>query len=206
MAKRIRHHVNPRALHHLDTGVERLNLPEGRRIEVDLGCGEGDFLLARARQRPDTFLVGLEIRRPLVERLRRRADVSGLAHRVLPVYANLLVDLPTLFADETAHAVFFQFPDPWFKRRHHKRRTFQPHVANQVGRILKPGGTFFFQSDQFELALDVLELLERHPAFQNTEGPWTFLRENPLGCPTRRERYCTEEGRKVWRLRYVKSR
>ncbi len=204
-ARRVRHHVNPRSLHHLDTGARRLRLPKGLRIEVDLGCGEGDFLLDRARKHPNTFLVGVEIRRPMVERLWRRAESNGLAHRILPVYANLLVDLPTLFADETADAVFLQFPDPWFKRKHHKRRMFQPEVAMEVERILKPGGLFFFQSDVFELALEVMELLEVNPSFRNAEGPWTFLRENPLGSRTRRERYCEEEGRKVWRLRYLKS-
>ncbi len=205
MGSRIRQHVNPMSFRHLDTGAEPLALPKGRRLEVDLGCGEGDFLFDYAPAHPEVFLVGVEIRRALVERIARRIRAEGLEDRLMVLYANLLVDLPILFADRRVDAVFMQFPDPWFKKRHHKRRMFTDKLADHIIGAIKPGGMFFFQSDVFELALEALEILESRTDIYNKAGAWSFSKTSPLDRPTRRLRYCEEKGLPIWRLWYEKK-
>ena len=205
MGSRIRQHVNPMSFRHLDTGAEPLHLPENRRIEVDLGCGEGEFLFSHIARHPEVFLVGVEIRRPLVERIQARIAAEGLQDRLLAVYANLLVDLPILFSTRPVDAVFMQFPDPWFKKRHHKRRMFTDKLAGHILGAMRKDGFFFFQSDVFELALEALEILEARDDVVNVAGAWSFSKKGPLQTPTRRQRYCEEKGLPIWRLWYKKT-
>lgn len=200
MPLRVRQHVNPFSLNHLETQAERLTLPGNRPVEVELGCAEGDFLFRRAQIRPGGHYLGIEIRRPLADKVNARALSEGFS-QVQAVYANLLVDLDRLLSPVSVDVVHILFPDPWFKRRHRKRRVLNKDLAVQLARILKPGGLLFFQSDVFELALDALATLESLEAhFENRQGPWKFLRENPFGARSRREDRCLMEKIPIWRL------
>jgi tRNA (guanine-N7-)-methyltransferase len=204
MPLRVRQHVNPFSLNHLETRAERISLPANQPVEVELGCAEGDFLFRRARIRPDGHYLGIEIRQPLADKVNARAESDGFP-QVQAVYANLLVDLERLLSPVSVDAVHVLFPDPWFKRRHRKRRVLNRELAVQLARILKPGGLLFFQSDVFELALNALatlESLEVH--FKNRQGPWKFLRENPFGARSRREDHCLLKGIPIWRLLFEK--
>jgi tRNA G46 methylase TrmB len=78
-----------------------------------------------------------------------------------------------------------------------------PEVAAILHRKLRPGGTLFFQSDVYELALDALSAIEECDLFDNTEGEWTFLRDNPFGAKSLREVRCEEKDMRIWRMRYV---
>src|SRR5262249_46472475 len=122
MPRRIRHHVNPLKLEYVTTGAQRLALPVERPIEVELGSADGQWLFERAARDANRVLIGVEIRRPLVEAVNRRASALGLEQRVRAVYANLASELDALFADQAIDRFVLNFPDPWFKRRHHKRR------------------------------------------------------------------------------------
>ncbi len=205
MGSRIRQHVNPMSMGHLDTGARPLDLPRGRPVEVDLGCGEGEFLFRYSAHHPDVFLVGVEIRRALVDRIQARILTDGIDDRLFAVYANLLVDLPILFANRRVDAIFMQFPDPWFKKRHHKRRMFSDKLADHILGALKKNGSFFFQSDVFEPALDAMAILESRDDVTNLAGAWSFAKNSPLDTPTRRQRYCEEKGLPIWRLWYKKT-
>ena len=204
MPLRVRQHVNPFSLNHLETQAERIVLPANRPVEVELGCAEGDFLFRRARIRPERHYLGIEIRRPLADKVNARAESEGFP-QVEAVYANLLVDLEQLLSPASVDAVHVLFPDPWFKRRHKKRRVLNRELAVDLARILKPGGLLFFQSDVFELALDALATLESMEGrVENREGPWKFLRENPFGARSRREDHCLLKGIPIWRFLFEK--
>ena len=206
MARRIRHHVNPLALQYLAFDPAPLpDLSGARRVEVELGCAEGDFLFDRIKDTPDDVLViGLEIRRKLVERINERARMMGISHRLVAVYANLNVHLDTIFPPSSVDTFFFNFPDPWFKNSQKKRRVVTPEVARSIVRALKPGGRLLFQSDVFDIALDAMYSFEvfASPPLDNEAGEWSFYRENPFGTRSRRERHVTEESKRVWRILY----
>ena len=81
-----------------------------------------------------------------------------------------------------------------------------PRLAAIVHRQLRPGGELHAASDIYDLALDVMGELDGQTGerlgFRNLHGPWTFSRTNPVGVPTRRERFTLEQGQRVWRVRY----
>jgi tRNA (guanine-N7-)-methyltransferase len=149
--------------------------------------------------------VGVEIRRALVERVNRQAYAAGWS-QLRAVYANLSYDLDRLFAPGQVSACHVNFPDPCFKRKQRKRRFMTPELVTSLARILAPGGRLAFQSDVFDLALEALALLEqREDLFGNEIGPWSFACDNPFGARSSRERHCLEQGRRIWRLRFLRT-
>jgi tRNA (guanine-N7-)-methyltransferase len=203
MGKRVRHHVNPfRADFHV-RDVEPLPLPAVGEVEVELGCADARFLFERAPHVPDTLLLGLEIRQPLVDEVNEKAAELGVRN-LRACFAHINVDLDVLFPDERLARAYVNFPDPWFKRRHRKRRLMDAELARAIWRKLKPGGELFFQSDVWDLALDAMAVLEEEPGFRNEAGPWSFLRENPYGAKSLREVRCEERHMPIWRMRYLR--
>jgi len=199
---RHRQHVNPLKMAYFGRTAEPLALPPGRAIEVELGCADAQFLFQRAAADPDRSYVGLEIRADLAGEVADRARRLGAPVQVVFCHANL--DYAQLFAPATVARAFVNFPDPWFKRRHRKRRVVDAALAADIAASLVPGGELFFQSDVWDAALDALAVLEAEPRLTNRAGPWSFWkRGNPYGATSRREDGCAEEGAPVWRLLYA---
>jgi tRNA (guanine-N7-)-methyltransferase len=198
---RHRPHVNPLKLNFLARRPARLELPPDREVEVELGCAEAQFLFERSARRPDVVPVGLEIRRELCDEVNDRSRREGSAVRAVFCHAN--VELPELFPAASVTRFFVNFPDPWFKKRHHKRRVVDPALASSMAQALRPGGELFFQTDVWELALDALAVFEDEPRLRNQDAPWSFWkRGNPYGVRSRRETGCEEEGLPIWRALY----
>jgi tRNA (guanine-N7-)-methyltransferase len=200
MKRRVRHHVNPANIAFRLRDVQPMALPEGVPVEVELGCADARFLFELAPLHPERFYVGLEIRRPLVELVNQQAAESGLSN-LRAEFAHVNIDLDHLFADERLTRVYVNFPDPWFKRRHHGRRVMTSELAELLFRKIHPGGELFFQSDIWDLALEAMTVLEASP-FRNRLSPWSFLRENPFAARSLREVRCEERGLRIWRMRY----
>ncbi len=202
---RIRQHVNPLKSDLLEiVGVPRLAPRAGQGLEVELGCAEAHFLLDRAAAEPQALLVGVEIRRELVEAVNADCERRGLTN-LRSVFANMSVDLPRLFADASVRRFFLNFPDPWFKSRQHKRRVIGPGLIAELARALEPGGELYVMTDIFALALDAMAALEESPFYESATEPWTFARANPYGAKSRRERQCESEGAPIWRLLYRRT-
>jgi tRNA (guanine-N7-)-methyltransferase len=202
---RIRQHVNPLKSDLLDIAdVPRVEVQPGRTLEVELGAAEAHFLIDRARADASTTFVGVEIRRELVDAVNAACAAAGPAN-LRSVFANMSVDMGRLFSDGSVRRFFLNFPDPFFKRRQHKRRVIGPGLMSEIGRALAPGGELYVQTDIFALALDAMAALEGDASFTSAAGAWTFLRESPYEAKSRRERQCESEGVRVWRLLYTKA-
>jgi tRNA (guanine-N7-)-methyltransferase len=200
MSRRIRHHVNPLKLGFVAGLQPALALGDGHRLEVELGCADAAFLFALAAADSRPRYVGVEIRAELVRRVNERA--ARERPEVCAVYGNINVDLPRLFPAATVSRFYLNFPDPWFKRRHHKRRIMNAELAATLAHALAPAGEVFFQTDVFDLALDAMDVLEREPGLENVLHPWAFERASPFQAQSRREVQSLARGRRVWRLRY----
>ncbi len=199
---RRRQHVNPLGL---GLSRRRENVPEipaGHPLEIEVGCADAQFLFERALRDPDRFYVGIDIRHQLIDDVNRRAAAD--AQPVLGVFCHANHHLEEMFAAGRASRVFINFPDPWFKRRHHKRRMLDRELACSIHAILEPGGELLFQTDVWAIALDALAVLDGlDDRYTNTAGPWSFWKgPNPFSARSWREQHCEEEGLPIWRLLY----
>ena len=203
MRPRIRHHVNP--LQSKFQGVARAVPLGDDEVEVEIGCADAHFLFERAAAHPRVACIGLEIREDLVRDVNARAADAGLAN-LRAVFANANTDLDVLFPDGRLARAYVNFPDPWFKRRHHKRRVMTPDLAVLLARKLAPDGRLYFQSDIFDLALDAMAVLEDSGAFDNARGPWSFHPAPCFAARSLRQIKCEERGWPVWRLLFTPRR
>jgi len=118
-------------------------VPGTSAIEIEIGPGDGRFLYEAARARPEVLFVGLETRAGSVARARRRALPENA--RVLHLDARFVVE--SIVADESIDAYHVYFPDPWWKKRHAKRRLFTPAFADAIARTLRRGGALYLVTD-----------------------------------------------------------
>jgi tRNA (guanine-N7-)-methyltransferase len=206
---RIREHVNPLS-RKFQTIVQppdwqTVYADPAQPLHLDIGCGRGRFLLQMAQIQPQWNFLGLEIRQPLVDQANQWKTDRGLTNlfylfcNVNPSLRSLLASLPT----QNLQKVTIQFPDPWFKRKHQKRRVVQPQVVNDLADFLVEGGQVFLQSDVKEVAEEMRDRFAAHPCFQLTEPDW--LSDNPLPVPTERELSTLGRGEPVYRARLIKQ-
>lgn len=197
---RIRQHVNPNQVHFAQFRGVRPVL-DGRPIELEVGCADAQFLFERAARDPARQYVGLEIREDLVKQVNRRARSLGVP--VQAVFCQAQLHMPELFAAASVDRVYVNFPDPWFKRRHHERRMVDAALADGIARVARPGADLFVQSDVWDIALDAMATFERDDRFVNLAGEWTFWRAgNPYGVRSWREQNAEQTGLAIWRIRY----
>jgi tRNA (guanine-N7-)-methyltransferase len=197
---RIRQHVNPKQLHFERFRGERPPL-DGRLIELEIGCAEAQFLFERAAVDPSRLYVGLEIREELVELVNRKARAAGAP--VHAVFCQAQLHMREIFPAGSVERVYVNFPDPWFKRKHHDRRMVDEALAEGIAHAARAGADVFVQSDVWAIALDAMSTFERDERFENVAGSWTFWRDgNPYGVRSWREQNAEETGLPIWRMLY----
>lgn len=198
---RRRQHVNPLGFGFTQRHGGGPDIPAGRRLEIEIGCADAQFLFERARVDPARFYVGIEIRHQLVDDVNRRARSQN--QPVAGVFAHAM-HLDALIPAGRAECVYINFPDPWFKSRHHKRRMIDRELALASHAALAPGGQVLVQTDVWGIALDAMAVFDAmDDRFENAAGPWSFWRGgNPFGARSWREQHCEEDGLPIWRLLY----
>ena len=177
-------------------------------VHLDIGSARGKFLLSMASFQPDWNYLGLEIRRPLVtsaERDREKLDLKNLKFMFCNVNVSLEPWLENL-RSKCLKRVSIQFPDPWFKRRHNKRRVLQPELLISIANSLHMGSEFFIQSDIFEVIEPMTSLIQVSGCFNRLEdqnGIW--LEKSPFSVLTERESYVLANRLPVYRALYVRN-
>ncbi|MDR3416281.1 MAG: tRNA (guanosine(46)-N7)-methyltransferase TrmB [Nevskia sp.] len=173
-------------------------------LVVEIGFGSGDHLLAGARARPGADFLGIEVHRPGVGRVLQQAEKDGLNNlRVICADAvEVLRDcLPPGCVDE----IVIFFPDPWPKKRHHKRRLIQPDFARVLVRALRGGGRLRLATDWADYARHMLEVLGAEPGLRNVAGDGALI-ERPADRPlTRFEARGLRLGHAVADLEFVRG-
>jgi len=136
-------------------------------LVLEIGSGMGETTAAIARAQPGTDFIAIEVHGPGVGSLLNRIEAEQIAN--LRVIRHDAVDvLEHMVADASLAGIHLFFPDPWPKKRHHKRRLVQPGFAALAARKLAPGGYLHAATDWPEYAEQMLAVLQAEPLLQNT--------------------------------------
>ena len=138
-------------------------------VAVEIGFGSGDALARMATEHPEMNYLGIEVHRPGVGRLLARLAAEGLTN-VRVVCADAKEILARRVPDESLTAVYVLFPDPWPKKRHHKRRLVQPDFVQLVRRKLKSGGMLHLATDWPGYAEHMQAVMRAAEGFAETEA------------------------------------
>jgi tRNA (guanine-N7-)-methyltransferase len=192
-------------------------LPEA---ELEIGFGNGEFAAARAMACPHTFLIGMEVSLSCAVRCARRVNrlragdpgtwsfAATSDFTTTKNFANLKIVctdarymMRELFADASLDRVIMNFPCPWPKKRHARRRVTSGYFADGLAAVLKAGGIFELVTDEEWYALEAQKILDRHPALSAA----TFEVNPPRAVTTKYERKWLEMGKNVFRLTMTKT-
>ncbi len=172
-------------------------------LEVEVGSGKGLFLKSAATARPETDFLGIEIAPRYA-----RFCAAALARRGLTNAVMVVGDAARLFAEilpaESVAAVHIYFPDPWWKRRHKKRRVMRESLVQDIERALRPGGLLHYWTDVEEYFHTGMALISSETRL---EGPFDvpeILAEGDLDYRTHFERRTRLGGGKVYRAQFRK--
>lgn len=202
---RVRQHVNPLSEKYQQPlpppNWEQIYEQPARSLFLDIGCARGTFLQKMAALHPERNFLGLEIREPLVIAANEQRDRLGLRNlHYLFCHANVsLVPLLASLPADVLETVAIQFPDPWFKKRHAKRRVVQPELVEAIARYLIPSGCIFLQSDVKGICEEMRDRFGQHPRFRGADLP-PWLTENPFPVPSERELATLARGEPVYRV------
>ncbi len=171
---------------------------------MEIGCGKGGFLLSRAQANPNIRLLGIEWANKYFKFCADRMARRNLTNvRVMRTDAQHFIQ--TNMPNDSVTALHVYHPDPWPKKRHHKRRLFQPTCVEAAIRILVPGGTWLIQSDHQEYFAHIRDLLDGHRDL--CPIPWTAA-DPPKDSQwkgTNFEIKYAREGRPIYRAAYQVS-
>jgi tRNA (guanine-N7-)-methyltransferase len=173
-----------------------------RAVWLEVGFGAGEHLAWQAAQHPDVGVIGAEHFRDGIARLLRQVETEGLTRNVR-VYPGDGRDLLDALPAASLARVFVLFPDPWPKRKHHKRRFVQQEQLDQLADVLADGGELRLATDDPSYQRWMLVELERHGAFTWTAERAQDWRQRPADWPpTRYEQKAVEAGRQPIFLSY----
>lgn len=166
---------------------------------LEIGFGDGQALAEMAAARPEVDFIGIEVHRPGVGSLLQRVEQQSLTN-VRVICADVVEVLKTMLADASLDKVFLFFPDPWHKKRHHKRRLIQADFVALLRQKLKTAGLFHMATDWQDYAMHMLAVMNSAPGFTNTSSDGTFVMRPEYRPLTKFEARGKRLGHGVWDL------
>ncbi len=168
-------------------------------LTLEIGFGNGESLATMATREPEMDFIGIEVHRPGVGRLLRELDKRAL-NNVRVFNEDAVKVLRDCLPDCCLDRLLLFFPDPWHKKRHHKRRIVQPDFIELVAQKLKPGGILHMATDWEDYAGHMLEVMEQSPNYRNCAGAGLYADKPGYRPVTKFERRGRKLGHGVWDL------
>ncbi|MBX7056140.1 MAG: tRNA (guanosine(46)-N7)-methyltransferase TrmB [Pyrinomonadaceae bacterium] len=203
---RVHQHVNPLSPYYRQEpkpiDLSAIFSDPAQPLLLDIGCARGRFLLKMAEVAPAWNYLGVEIREPLVEEANRLADDAGLDN-LHYAFCNAMLWLGRLIEgipDGRMQMVTIQFPDPWFKNRHAKRRMVNAELVDAVVGKLAGGGRIFVQTDIEFLAEEMFSLFRADRRLTEVGTA-----SNPHPVKTEREKAVEDKDLPVYRSLFVRA-
>ncbi len=203
---RVHQHVNPLSPHYRQeprpVSLAAVFVNPDLPLHLDIGCARGRFVLRMAEIETRWNFLGVEIREPLVieaNRIAAEQDLKNLHYE----FCNAMMWLGRLLADIPGgllRTVTIQFPDPWFKKKHAKRRMVNAELVDSVVDKLAANGRIFVQTDIEFLAEEMSELFR-----SETRLGEIGIKENPFPVKTEREKAVEDKDLPVYRAMFQKA-
>ena len=177
-------------------------------LHIDIGCGSGDFLIELANNNKNWNYMGLEIREKLVNKSKTKLKDETIDNLFF-AYGNaeyLIEDCVGKFPSDHVSSVSFNFPDPWFKKKHHKRRIIQPQLVHNISELMANGGYISIKTDVEELFGYMDMTISNSKSFTNYiyKDSEILHSYNPLNIKTNRENYAIRKKIKIYEKLYKK--
>jgi tRNA (guanine-N7-)-methyltransferase len=176
----------------------------GRQVELvfEIGFGMGDSLIAMAQQHPEKDYIGIDVHPPGIGNILREIETKQLENlRVMQ--GDAMEILESCFGDDDLDRIQIFFPDPWHKKRHHKRRMIQPPFVGSLARKMRQGAVLHLATDWENYAEQMLEVMSASVEFINLAGEGNYS-ESGERAETKFERRGRRLGHGVWDLLFKK--
>jgi tRNA (guanine-N7-)-methyltransferase len=173
-------------------------------LECELGFGRPHFLLERAIEVPAHDIVGIEWKGRWPRVVHDKQAKTAAYPNVRALHGNAWLLFGALFAPSSLDLVVLNFPDPWWKSKHHKRRIVSDVFAGQIASRLKPGGHLLIQTDVATLLEEELARFEAQPTLDNTAGAGRLATKKPVEASSHREKRCRADGVPIFRAYLVR--
>ena len=178
------------------------------KLHLDIGCAAGEFLFDLALVNTSWNYLGIEIREKLVKTAKlkvREREIKNL-YFVFGNAKNILNDVNSKFIFKNLKSISFNFPDPWFKKRHHKRRVIQPEFINTLSNSMQKGALIFVKTDVKDL-FDYMDwTISSNFNFKTIDKKdFNFVGSfNPNKLKTNREKYVIDNQLNIFERIYIK--
>lgn len=174
-------------------------------LNIEIGFGMGEALIAMASQRPEEDFLGMEVHTPGIGNLLSQADVLGLKN-IRVIDFDAVEVLKHQIADHSINSVSIFFSDPWHKPKHHKRRLINESFALLLSKKLTPGGKVFLATDWANYAVNMLATFQNNHYFKNMSPTNDYCPRIDTRPLTKFEKRGQRLGHGVWDLVFENQR
>jgi tRNA (guanine-N7-)-methyltransferase len=172
-------------------------------LVLEIGFGNGDHLLSRATHEPQHDFIGAEVHRPGVGHLMLGAEKAGL-NNIRAVSDDAVEVLRDWLPEAALSEAIIYFPDPWHKKRHHKRRLIQPEFTTLLASRIRPGGRLLLATDWAHYAAHMLAVLNTAPEWRNEAADGGYVPRHATRPKTKFEARGERLGHEVFDLSYIR--
>lgn len=173
-------------------------LQDSKPLDIEIGFGRGQFIVEKAKQYKDINFIGFEVKKGLVDYTVSLIEKNALSNiYVEKSFAN--ISIPNKITNESVRYIYVNFPDPWWKRKHKKRRILQTDYIKRFYNALQTNGVIYVRTDVKEYSDFVRKNFSQFPEF--VEIDHDIISDN---IHSNRESRCLEEGLDVYYLAFKK--
>ena len=174
-------------------------------LKLEIGFGNGKFLLEMAIREPEHNFIGIDFYHKGIRKIITRIEKLQMKNiRIL--YGDARQKIPPIFKDGGLKMVYINFPDPWPKKRHTKRRLITPPFVDTIASKLSPGGEIHMATDSESYADEMLQCLEAEPRLKNLCGSGKFLESRADFPQSKYEKNFINAGDKIYYMEFQKAR
>ncbi len=174
-------------------------------LKLEIGFGGGNFLIEMAARERDSNFIGMDFYHKGIRKTVTRLEKLKL-NNVRIAYGDAREKIPAMFASEDLSEIFINFPDPWPKKRHAKRRLVKPEMLSVLSDKLIQGGSLRLATDCSPYAMEMMEYLEAESTLHNKTGKGKFLELREDLPRTKYEKNFMRAGERIYYLDFQKVR